>query len=155
MLSFHFLLLAWIHLILYPFNLKLKFNVCMCMKTSWTYNILVYTCINCHSIFKYCCLKILHKMLKKKRGTFHFNGLFYKDDGNLEWAAKSFKWNNMWSKWNNWFMHEDTYKQHLKEVWKKIMYQVIMTVHHAELTHVILFRSKLMVTRSLGHIHLG
>lgn len=27
-------------------------------------------------------------------------------------------------------MHEDTYKQHLKEVGKKIMYQVIMTVHH-------------------------
>lgn len=30
-------------------------------------------------------------------------------------------------------MHEDTYKQHLKEVGKKIMYQVIMTIYHAEL----------------------
>lgn len=33
-------------------------------------------------------------------------------------------------------MHEDTYKQHLKEVGKKIMYQVIMTNYHAELTQV-------------------
>lgn len=36
-------------------------------------------------------------------------------------------------------MHEDTYKQHLKEVGKKIMHGVIMTVFHAELTQVILF----------------
>lgn len=52
-------------------------------------------------------------------------------------------------------MHEDTYKQHLKEVGKKIMYQVIMTVHHAELTHAILFRSKLMIIKVIGTYTFG
>lgn len=52
-------------------------------------------------------------------------------------------------------MHEDTYKQHLKEVGKKIMYQVIMTIYHAELTQVILFRSKWMVIKVIGTYTFG
>lgn len=52
-------------------------------------------------------------------------------------------------------MHADTYKQHLKEVGKTIMYRVIMTIYHAELTQVILFRSKLMVIKVIGTYTFG